>query len=222
MDKAAQARLDEVLKGANPTELSKLKTAEFSQAVGNLYVQMDYIHPFKDGNSRTLREFTRQLAETSGYTLDWERFNRSPGGRDTLYIARDLGVNELALPNIRQAGTKRDVVLSMDQLEGNRTLPDLVRDAIRPSRAVAFERLPEAIAIERHPDLTEAFKTLRMAEQYFEKKMPDDAGAQSQALLAVRTHVQDKLNQGETKDFRQEASQRLQDRAQVLRKDLER
>ncbi|MFT0701330.1 Fic family protein [Citrobacter meridianamericanus] len=208
MDKAAQARLDEVLKGANPAELSKLKTAEFTKAIGKLYAEVDYIHPFSDGNSRTLREFTRELAEASGYTLDWDRFGKSPGGRDVLYIARDLSVNELALPHIQHAGTKRDVVLSMDQFESNRALPDLLRDAIRPSRAIAFEQMPEADAIELHPELREAFKTMRTAAQYFEAKMPDDAAAQRNALLAVRTHVQAKLDQGETKDFRQSPSER--------------
>lgn len=176
MDKAAQARLDKVLKGANPAKLSKLKPAEFTKAIGKLYTEVDYIHPFSDGNSRTLRQFTRELAGASGYTFDWDRFGRSPSGRDVLYIARDLSVNELALPHIQDAGTKRDVVLSMDQFESNRALPDLLRDAIRPSRAIAFEQTPEAEAIELHSELREAFKTMRTAAQYFETQMPDAAG----------------------------------------------
>lgn len=151
----------------------------------------------------TLREFIRELAGASGYTLDWERFGKSPGGRDVLYIARDLSVNELALPHIQRAGTKRDVMLSMDQFESNRALPDLLRDAIRPARAIAFEQMPEACAIELHPELREAFRTMRTAAQYFGTKMPDDAAAQRNALLAVRRHVQSRLDQGETKDFRQ-------------------
>lgn len=132
MDKAAQLRLNEVLEGVTPTELCNLKTTEFIQAIGEFYVEIDYIHPFIDGNSRTLREFTRQLAEASGYTLDWSQFDKSPAGRDVLYIARDLSVNKLALPNIQNLITKRDVMLSMDQLGGNRELPDLLRDAVRP------------------------------------------------------------------------------------------
>lgn len=208
MDKAAHVRLDEVLKDANPAELSKLKTAEFTKAIGKLYSEVDYIHPFSDGNSRTLREFTRELAEASGYTLDWDRFGKTPAGRDVLYIARDLSVNELAVPHIQHAGTKRDVVLSMDMLENNRDLPNLLRDAIRPGRAIAFEQLPEAEAIERHADLGEAFKTMHTAAQYFETKMAGDASAQRNALLAVRKHVQAKLDQGETKDFRQSPTEK--------------
>ena len=133
MDKAAQARIADVLKLANPAALGRLKTTGFTRAIGRLYTELDYIHPFPDGNSRTLREFTRQLADESGYRLDWAQFGKSPVGRDLLYIARDRSVNELALPHIRHAGTKRDVMMTMDQFEGNRDLPNLLRDAVRPA-----------------------------------------------------------------------------------------
>ena len=75
MNKEAQARIDEVLKQANPAVLSKLKTSEFVRAMGKLYTELDYIHPFPDGNSRTLREFTRQLADESSYSLDWQQLH---------------------------------------------------------------------------------------------------------------------------------------------------
>jgi cell filamentation protein len=89
----------------------------------------------------------------------------------------------------------------MDQLEGNRDLPDLLRDAIRPSRAIAFEQLPKADAIKEHSDLDEAFKTLRTAAQYFEMRLPGDTPAQRNALLAVAKHVQAMLDDGETRGF---------------------
>ncbi|WP_368737890.1 Fic family protein [Massilia sp. CCM 8734] len=203
MNEAAQARLDIVLNGADPAVLSTLKPAAFTTAIGALYSGVDYLHPFSDGNSRTLREFTRQLAQACGYKLDWERFGKSPAGRDVLNIARDRSVNILALAHIEHAGTKRDVVLSMDQLEGNRDLPNLLRDAIRPSRAVAFEQLQEADALNEHADLHDAFKTLHTAAQNVEANMPADAAAQRQALLAVRAHIQARLDQGEVHDFRQ-------------------
>ena len=84
MDKPAQEELARILKTANPAALGKLKTREFTAATAKLYAATDYIHPFKDGNSRTLREFTRQLAKESGYRIDWERFNQQPAGRDIL------------------------------------------------------------------------------------------------------------------------------------------
>ncbi len=130
MDDIALARMDHMLAEARPATLSRLPLAKFVRALGNLYAELDYAHPFRDGNSRSLRIFTRQLAQACGYSLDWERFNRSPGARDLLYIARDRSVNALALPDIRHAGTRRDVVLTMDRFEGNPDLPELLRDAV--------------------------------------------------------------------------------------------
>jgi cell filamentation protein len=137
MDDRARARLDDLLQRADPAVLAKLDPAAFIQAIGTLYSELDYLHPFSDGNSRTLREFTRQLAEASGYRLDWAPFGQSPVGRDLLYIARDLCVNELAMSHIVDKGTLRDVLLTQDQFEGNRRLPDLLQDAIEPLPAVA-------------------------------------------------------------------------------------
>ncbi|MDR0781358.1 MAG: Fic family protein [Pseudomonadales bacterium] len=80
------------MKNANPVELFKLNIAEFTKAIGRLYAEVDYTHPFRDGNSWTLRQFMRELAGASGYSI-----------------------------------------------EGNQILPDLLRDAIRPSRAFEIQ-----------------------------------------------------------------------------------
>lgn len=140
MHAAAHAQLDRILQRADPAALRQLGTAEFTQALGTLYAELDYIHPFNDGNSRTLREFTRQLAAASGYALDWNRFTNTPAGRDVLYIARDLSVNAIALNDVQEAGTKRNITTMLDQYEGNRVLPDLLRDAIKPVREIAREQ----------------------------------------------------------------------------------
>jgi len=136
MDKAATARLDKVLEAANPDALSGLKTLEFTAQLAKLYIELDYVHPFSDGNSRTLRTFTRQLARQAGYEVDWARFNRSDVGRDLLYIARDLSVNELAKPHIQHENTMRKILYTQTRLEGNRDLSDLLRDVVRPGRAL--------------------------------------------------------------------------------------
>jgi cell filamentation protein len=76
---------------------------------------------------------SRQLAEESGYELDWERFNQTPPGRDILYIARDLSVIEHCLPYIQDDVTRRDALRTVDQFEGNRDLPALLQDVSNPS-----------------------------------------------------------------------------------------
>jgi cell filamentation protein len=135
MDAAAQDRLDLALQRADPIQLRGMDTAEFTASLAWLYVELDYAHPFSDGNSRTLRTFTRQLAKESGYELDWNRFAASKVGRDLLYIARDRGVNALAKPLARDERTITKLIYTMDRVAGNRDLPDLLRDAVRPSGA---------------------------------------------------------------------------------------
>ena len=140
MDKGTAKQLDKVLERADPAALSKLDTDAFTKEIGKLYAELDYIHPFSDGNSRTLREFTRQLAEESGYKLDWDRFNASPESRDMLYIARDLSVNDIALKHVRQEGTRRDVFYTLDTYGANQELPALLKGAVTPAPELAKVR----------------------------------------------------------------------------------
>lgn len=136
MDASAIEKLDRLLTKANPKKLRSLTTPDFSKAMAELYVELDYIHPFPDGNSRTLRTFTAQLSNESGYILDWSIFDRTDTDRDRLYIARDLSVNKIALPHVNHESTMRALSHALLCLDGNKTLPDLIKDAIRPLRSV--------------------------------------------------------------------------------------
>ena len=201
MDDDATARLDEVLAGARPDELRGLKTPEFTARLARIYAELDYIHPFGDGNSRTLRSFTRQLAREAGYAVDWERFSRSDVWRYLLYIARDLSVNELAKPQLQHENTLRNIQYTQDRLDGNRALPDLLRDAVRPSRAVAFEQMSERKALQALPELQDAYETMHTAAAYFAAKMPGHPEAQEAGIRSVMEHVQNRLDAGETGGF---------------------
>jgi cell filamentation protein len=53
------------------------------------YSELDSTHPFREGNSRTLRQFAADLALAAGYELDWEPTGRTVDSRNALYIARD-------------------------------------------------------------------------------------------------------------------------------------
>jgi cell filamentation protein len=56
------------------------------------YGELDAIHAFRDGNSRTLRVFSADLAEVAGHRLDWARAAQTGEDRQRLYHARDLAV----------------------------------------------------------------------------------------------------------------------------------
>ncbi len=202
MDKQARDEIDRTLKDADPVALGKLKTRDFTKAMGELYTKLDYLHPFPDGNSRTLRVFTSQLAEAAGYELDWTRFAGSEGGRNVLYVARDISVNQLALPHIKNDDTRRQVVFTLDQFDGNRDLPNLLRDAVRPLRAIAFERATEEAALKKHPELGTAYETLRKAVDYSTTKFPTNRDERQRFQENVRSAILQRLDAGETTDFK--------------------
>jgi cell filamentation protein len=201
MNEEAIKDLDKILENANPVKFSRLKTDDFSMTMSSLYAQLDYIHPFREGNSRTLRTFTRQLARESGYDLDWIRFNATAGTRDSLYIARDKAVSKIVLAYLPESEVKYKIMDSVTQFKNRPDLHELIRGAVRPLRAIAFEKSSEEKALKAYPELNEAFKTLRKAEQYFKAKMPGSASGQETALKTVKDCIQARLDEGETQGF---------------------
>lgn len=202
MDSQALERLDVALDALNIEELSQLSTEQFSNSLAELYAELDYVHPFSDGNSRTLRSFTGQLAAAAGYEIDWGYFNRSPLARDLLYVARDLGVIERALPFIENGKALYEVIQSADRLKGNRDLSCLLNEAIRPLRAIAFETLSEVDAVRQYPELVTAYQALHDARDYFVREGKQDTEEMRQrAVEAIAAQIQKQLNQGKTENF---------------------
>lgn len=146
--------LDQVLKGANPAKLRQLDRKEFATAVSDLYAHLDYIHPFHEGNSRALRTFTSQLARSSGYHLDWERFNHSAKTRDLLCIARDRAVNEIAIPRVRNDANRREMTYYTDKFAGNPGLLELIQAATRPVTLAAPRHDPSKDQAQIHTTAT--------------------------------------------------------------------
>jgi cell filamentation protein len=69
--------------------LEGLGIDEFAERLTYFYSEIDSTHPFRDGNSRTLRKFTADLALAAGYALDWEPVGSTRQSRNSLYVARD-------------------------------------------------------------------------------------------------------------------------------------
>lgn len=64
----------------------------FAMRLAYFYSELDAIHPFREGNSRTLRTFTSDLSQAAGHRLNWARVARAAEDRQHLYHARDLAV----------------------------------------------------------------------------------------------------------------------------------
>lgn len=71
-----------------------LTKEDFCQRLAFYYTEIDAIHPFREGNSRTLREWCNTVADKHGFTIDWYAIAESPTAREAFYMARDRGVVE--------------------------------------------------------------------------------------------------------------------------------
>ncbi len=56
--------------------LKELNEADFAAKAGELLSDLNHLHPFREGNGRSQREFISQLAEENGYHLDWEKISK--------------------------------------------------------------------------------------------------------------------------------------------------
>ncbi|WP_208440030.1 Fic/DOC family protein [Bartonella raoultii] len=56
--------------------LRGLDMDEFSQRAGYYMGELNALHPFREGNGRTLREFMVQLAREAGYRISWKGITR--------------------------------------------------------------------------------------------------------------------------------------------------
>jgi len=83
--------------------LRALSVDAFAQRAAFFYGEMDGTHPFREGNSRTLRQFFTDIARAAGYELSWSASaqseatasqagataSQSETTRQALYRARD-------------------------------------------------------------------------------------------------------------------------------------
>ena len=84
--------------------LHGLDLERFAERLTYFYSELDSTHPFREGNSRTLRQFSADLARAAGYDLDWEPSGATEESRNALYRARDQAFQ------LRNYGPLREIV----------------------------------------------------------------------------------------------------------------
>lgn len=143
-------RLDQVLGDLRGGDALKGLTAdEFAERMGRLYGDLDHIHPFREGNSRTLREFTRELALQAGYELDWHSTGADAQARDRLYLARDREVLERLYPGLDEARSMEtedrreyETYFTLQRLRQHDALSTIIRQNVTPHLGVQHEQIP--------------------------------------------------------------------------------
>lgn len=53
--------------------LANMETAVFVHHLAYYFAELNYIHPFREGNGRTTREFIRELVLYNRYAIDWSK-----------------------------------------------------------------------------------------------------------------------------------------------------
>lgn len=104
--------------------------------MATLYGDLDHAHGFYEGNSRTLREFTRQMATEAGCMLDWSKTGSGAQARNKLYLARDLAVLERAFPGLTPE--KAMQTSDRDEYEASFRIEKLRRDTGENTLAAIF------------------------------------------------------------------------------------
>lgn len=56
--------------------LRQSNAAHFATRAGYYLTEINAVHPFREGNGRTQREFIRQLGAQAGFQIDWTRITR--------------------------------------------------------------------------------------------------------------------------------------------------
>jgi cell filamentation protein len=178
-----------------PDGLRGLPAERFSERMAMLYGDLDYLHPFREGNSRTLRSFTRQLGREAGYELDWNAMSAGPAERDRLYIARDKEVLLRAYPGLdRERAMKTEnraeyeaYVHVLARFAQADTLQSLIKESVYRARdldaARTFRESPSEAALKRFPDLAGSYALLAAMEK---KAEADGLNPQQRSIVMTR------------------------------------
>lgn len=156
---------------AKENNLQGLEKPQFVERLALYYSDWNALHPFREGNGRTTRELIGQIAREAGYDLDQTRIDNSKDQWND--AARRSFHGDLA------------------------PVKEILTEAIRPSRAIAFEKLPEAEACAKFPELRRAFDGLRAVEDLARASMPGDPERVAGYMQQVRAEFAKRLEQGQ-------------------------
>ncbi len=101
--------------------LRALTRAEFARKAARLLSDINQIHPFRDGNGRTQREFLRQIAESGRHSLHFEVVSRARMVQASIRSAQnDLGMMERLFDEITDSARIRPLKDAVEFFEKNR------------------------------------------------------------------------------------------------------
>lgn len=156
---------------AKENNLQGLEKPQFIDRLALYYADWNALHPFREGNGRATRELIGQIAREAGYELDQTRIDNS---KDQWNDAARRGFAGDLVP-----------------------IKEILSEAVRPQRVIAFENLPESEAVAKFPDLRRAFDGLRAIEEMARASMNGDPARVSVYMHQVRGEFVKRLEQNQ-------------------------
>lgn len=156
---------------AEENNLQGLEKPKFVERLAQHYADWNALHPFREGNGRVTRELIGQIARQAGYELDQTRIDNS---KEQWNIAARRSFHGDLSP-----------------------VSAILTEAIRYSRAIAFERLPEDEACAKFPELRRAFDGMRAVENIARVSMSGAPDRVAAYMRQVRSEFAKRLEQGQ-------------------------
>ncbi|WP_339862139.1 Fic/DOC family protein [Thalassospira alkalitolerans] len=90
---------------ASENFLQGLDRKEFAERAGYYLGEWNVLHPFREGNGRTLREFIGQLAYQAGYFINWTKTNQEQMIRASIkaYHGQSELMGQIILDNLQNS-----------------------------------------------------------------------------------------------------------------------
>lgn len=158
--------------------LTGLGKEQFVTRLTHHLTELNYWHPFREGNGRTMRIFLSQVAENAGYSLDFSKANT----RDWAHASEQA----------------TSIAHFLNQVP----MRAILRDVVTPHRARAFAQAHRTRnygdAVAKHPELEGAFGTLERLRTQIREHTPGLAyEEQTRKVNAVAAKLQKRLHEGQ-------------------------
>lgn len=147
--------------------LRGMEKDKFTTELARHYGEVNAIHPYREGNGRSTRQYLYQLAKEASYELDYSKVSKARW-------------NEAAKLSFMSSLTPMQQVFSTIATH---------------TKVIAFDQDKPEVAIAKHPSLKSAFLTLKAAEIYAGRVISDQASRDS-FMLKTREQVRETLAAG--------------------------
>ncbi|MGN1013318.1 MAG: Fic/DOC family protein [Clostridia bacterium] len=67
--------INRIFSSINIEQMKKMTFEKFVEQISYIMTELNVLHPFREGNGRTIRELVREICFDCGYVIDWYEIN---------------------------------------------------------------------------------------------------------------------------------------------------